>query len=54
MRLDVLTRKRKTTLDFVKLIASYFVVFIHIPFYGNIGNVINAIRRFAAPSFSVS
>ena len=44
-------KQRNITLDILKLIAAYFVVFIHIPFYGEFGNIISALARFAVPIF---
>ena len=43
--------KRLLVMDIFKLIASFFVVFIHCNFYGNIGIVVKAIARFAVPFF---
>jgi len=43
--------KRNYTLDFIKLIASFFVVFIHVPFYGIVGDVIKLLARAAVPIF---
>ena len=45
------TNKRNAWLDLIKLIASFMVVFIHIGFYGTVGDVINAVARFAVPLF---
>lgn len=44
-------RNRNYTLDFIKLIASYFVVFIHISFSGLFGELVEDIARFAVPMF---
>lgn len=44
-------KRRNNTLELVKLIASYFVVFIHVPFDGQAGELINALSRFAVPLF---
>lgn len=41
-------------LDFTKLIASYFVVFIHYGLYGSLGKAVDAIGRFAVPLFFIS
>lgn len=43
--------QRNNTLDVIKLFASYMVVFIHVPFYGTVGSVANALARFAVPLF---
>lgn len=45
---------RNITLDLLKLLASYMVVFIHFNFYGNFGIVVDAIARFAVPLFFMS
>ena len=45
---------RNVTLDVVKLIAAYFVVFIHNKFYGEFGLAIDSIARFAVPLFFIS
>ncbi len=42
---------RNTTLDIIKLFASYMVVFIHVLFYGRIGLAVDAVARFAVPLF---
>ncbi len=42
---------RNATLDILKLIASYFVVFIHVRFYGTAGDIVAALARFAVPVF---
>lgn len=44
---------RNSTLDLLKLFASYMVVFIHILFYGKIGTAVDALARFAVPLFFV-
>ena len=46
-----LYNKRLMTLELIKLFAAYMVVFIHVPFYGIAGNIINALARFAVPLF---
>lgn len=46
--------KRNITLDFVKFLAAYMVVFIHYRFSGNFGAAIEAIGRFAVPLFFIS
>lgn len=48
-----MAQNRNTTLDILRLIASYCVVFIHVRFYGNIGNAVDALARFAVPLFLV-
>ncbi len=45
--------ERNVTLDVVKLIASYFVVFIHVPFPGELGIIIETVARFAVPVFFI-
>lgn len=47
----VTNTKRNATLDFLKLIAAYMVVFIYVPFYGDVGMVVSALARFAVPVF---
>jgi len=42
---------KNQTLELLKLLASYMVVFIHVPFYGKIGTAMNALARFAVPLF---
>lgn len=42
---------RNHTLDVIKLIAAFFVVFIHVPFYGVVGEVVTLLARFAVPVF---
>ena len=42
---------RNYTLDLIKLIAACFVVFIHVPFYGKVGEAVSLIARFAVPVF---
>ena len=46
-----MSHNRNNTLDIIKLFASYWVVFIHVRFYGNMGIVIDALARFAVPLF---
>lgn len=46
-----LENKKNYTLEILKLFAAYMVVFIHIPFYGEFGNIIDALARFAVPLF---
>ena len=43
--------QKNSTLELLKLFASYMVVFIHVPFYGVTGNIINALARFAVTLF---
>ncbi len=49
--MEKIRNQRNETLDFLKIIAAYMVVFIHVPFYGEIGIVIKALARFAVPVF---
>lgn len=42
---------KNTTLELLKLFASYMVVFIHVLFYGEFGEIIDALARFAVPLF---
>ena len=42
-------KNRNKSLDVLKLIASYFVVFIHIKFSGLAGDIVEALARFAVP-----
>ncbi len=42
---------RNNTLDFVKLLASFLVVFIHVPFYGVVGEIVKLFSRVAVPLF---
>ena len=44
-------KSRNMSLDVLKLIASYFVVFIHIKFSGLAGDIVEALARFAVPVF---
>ena len=45
-------RNRKNyTLEIIKVIAAYMVVFIHVPFPGKLGVALNALARFAVPFF---
>lgn len=46
-----MTLQKNNTLELLKLFASYMVVFIHVPFYGQIGVIIETIARFAVPLF---
>lgn len=45
---------RNYSLDILKLIASLFVVFIHVNFYGEVGALIKAFGSFAVPVFFMS
>lgn len=42
---------KNTTLELIKLFASYMVVFIHIMFRGKTGEIVDALARFAVPLF---
>ena len=44
-------KNRSKSLDVLKLIASYFVVFIHFKFSGLAGDIVEALARFAVPVF---
>lgn len=46
-----MTYRRNNTLEILKLFAAYMVVFIHVPFYGRIDDVVDALARFAVPFF---
>ena len=43
--------QKNNTLELLKLFASYMVVFIHVLFYGNLGDAVDALARFAVPFF---
>lgn len=43
--------KRNESLDVIKLIASFMVVFIHVNFYGRFGEAVDAVARYAVPLF---
>ena len=43
--------QKNSTLDLLKLFASYMVVFIHVPFYGRLGPIMETCARFAVPFF---
>ncbi len=45
--------QRNSTLELLKLLASYMVVFIHVLFYGQAGIVVDTLARFAVPLFFV-
>ena len=38
-----MSSQKNSTLELIKLFASYMVVFIHVPFYGKFGDAIDAI-----------
>lgn len=42
---------KNTTLELMKLFASYMVVFVHVLFYGRLGDIADALARFAVPLF---
>lgn len=42
-----MTVQKNDTLELIKLFASYMVVFIHVMFYGTVGEAMNALGRFA-------
>ena len=44
-------KNRNMSLDVLKFIASYFVIFIHFTFSGLTGNIVDALSRFAVPVF---
>ena len=46
-----MSSQKNSTLELIKLFASYMVVFIHVSFYGKFGDAIDAIARFAVPFF---
>lgn len=46
-----MTVQKNDTLELIKLFASYMVVFIHVMFYGTVGEAMNALGRFAVPLF---
>lgn len=43
--------KRNQTMELCKFIASFFVVFIHSPFPGKLGGLVDCLARFAVPMF---
>ena len=43
--------KRNQTMELCKFIASFFVVFIHAPFPGRLGGLVDCLARFAVPMF---
>ncbi len=43
--------QKNNTLELLKLLASYMVVFIHILFYGKPGDIVETLARFAVPFF---
>ena len=44
-------KNRNMSLDVLKFIASYFVIFIHFTFSGLTGSIVDALSRFAVPVF---
>ena len=42
---------RNGSLDILKFFSSYMVICIHFFFYGRVGNIIDALARFAVPVF---
>jgi len=48
-----MSRRKNTTLELLKLFASYMVVFVHVSFPGTVGVSINALARFAVPFFFI-
>lgn len=48
------TQNRNTTLDLLKLIAAFCVVFIHYKFFGKLGVVVDALGRVAVPLFFIT
>lgn len=51
MTIFIMLNERNSTIDVLKLFASYMVVFIHILLYGEIGVAVDALARFAVPFF---
>ena len=47
-------QQRNTTLDLLKVLATYMVVFIHVIFGGKTGVIVDALARFAVPLFFLS
>lgn len=45
------TRQRNQTLEFCRIVAAVFVVFLHVPFPGVVGKTVNCLARFAVPLF---
>ena len=43
--------QKNNTLELLKLFSAYMVVFIHIPFHGQVGVAVDALARFAVPFF---
>ena len=52
--LSIKENKRNSSLDILKLFASFFVVFIHVNFYGEFGSVVKAFASFAVPVFFIT
>ena len=46
-----MSKHRNITLDMIKLFAAYMVVMAHVPFYGKIGEIQDALTRFSVPVF---
>lgn len=46
-----MSSKKNQTLELFKLLASFMVVFIHVPFYDQAGVIFNTLARFAVPLF---
>lgn len=44
-------KNRKIGIDILKFLAAFCVVSIHMPFYGEFGNVFISISRWAVPIF---
>lgn len=51
MSTSLLARKKYNLLDAIRIIASFFIVTIHIHFPGTFGQVIIEFARFAVPFF---
>ena len=45
------TKERNQTLEFLRILAAVFVVFLHVPFPGLLGKTVNCLARFAVPLF---
>lgn len=43
--------KRNQSLECIRMIAAMFVVWMHVPFPGDFGNLVNCLARFAVPFF---
>ena len=53
MKMHTEYRQRNTNLDSLRLFCAFFVICIHDPFPGEVGQYIIAIARFAVPSFLI-